>query len=275
MANETGSSLSSPNEVLFAGNLADDDMTWAVRCPSTEFAELVRRPVEWVAARVDLPGWTLFDTGERAPVPVLAREFCMNVRPAEVPDALGGLVVQGISGTNLLTVLVSPGAFEPLAARIGLSGGDPFGEFWKEIASDPANPPSGRKPLPIVSIPAIGALMAHFEILDRSETPEQQALRTATYVLGVVLDPQGHAAMLSGLDQRWTVVGGGEAPAAPLAFPPTEPRATYANLEGEGPQEDGDEGGGTVCSTVFVPEPNGPPGSGTVTVKRWKANEGS
>ena len=254
-------------EVLLAGNIADDDMMWVVRCPADELTSLVLAPVEWVAALGALPGWLFHDTGERAPAPTLTLDFAMSVSLAETPDPQARIVVQGISGTNALSVALSP-------------TGAAFGAFWDDLGRDPGNPPSMRKALPINVVAPISTLYGHFEILDRTETRERRAERTATFLLAAVLDPAGYSAMLGGLDQTVTTVGAaatgaegeGASPSA-IPFPPAAPRVLYANVENGG-DADGEPDETNVCGSLTAPFPGGQPGPPTTTVKRWGEKTG-
>lgn len=278
MANEIPSNIdpASEIEVLLAGNIADDDMMWVVRCPASELSRLVLAPREWVAALGDLPGWLYYGTGERAPTPSLTRDFAMGVQTAPVPDPLGRIVVQGISGTNVLNVVASPGGAQDALRAMGLaaSADDPFQAFWNALGSDPNNPPTLRKALPINVVSAISTLFGHFEILDREETPEQRAARTATFLLAATLDPKGYSAMLNGLDQRITVVGqgGSTVPLERVVFPTADPRVFYGNVEGEPSDADPIDDGNT-CGTIVMPNPDDPTWPPITTVKRWKHRE--
>ncbi len=285
MANENIAPIDAPVptiEVLLAGNIADDDMMWVVRCPATELPRLVRSPVEWVAALARLPGWLYFGTEEPAPMPVLTRDFAVSVQIAGASDPSGRIVVQGISGTNALTVVADAGSAAVVAAALGVPnvpGQGPFQAFWDDVSKDRANPPSMRKRLPVNVATPISRFFAHFEILDPSETPDQRALRTATYLLAAALDPAGHAAMLGGLDQQTLYIGavsagasaggGGTSAhaASPISFAASgAPSLVYANVEGKPGDGDGES---NVCSIAIGPVTGG---VGTVTgttVKRY------
>lgn len=277
-------------QVLFAGNLADDDFLWIVRCSAREYHRLIESPVAWVAALAALPGWQLYGSDHPAPVPVLAREFSMVVREATTPDPDGWLLVQGISHTNELSVFASreaairsflaQAAVAPLVAEglgitpdiaEGVSGpalleasDDPFGPFWDAVAKDPDNPPTFKKRYPVTIVRSLGRFYGHFEITEPGESPVERAARNASFLLAVATDPNGYARMLTSLDQVTLYARPEEVvEGSPIAiFPPAHgATVVYAAVDETGITT-GEDDQNTSCSMTFgetTPLPPPPP----------------
>ncbi len=222
-------------EVLFAGDLAADDPLWVVRCSVEALHAMFVNPVAWVAALIDLPGWLILGTGDKAPVPVLTNDFAMVAERTETTDPDGWVLVQGISGTNVLTLVASRNAaIQSAQLDVGGGGDDPFAAFWKAVGSDPSNQPSGRKPYPVVVLEDQARWYGHFEIRDPVTTPAELARRIASFLLASLYDPAGYAAMLSGLDQKTVHVRKGSTAGndpITIAPPASSPTTTfYANV---------------------------------------------
>ena len=285
-------------QVLYAGNLADDDFLWIVRCSAKEYHRLIETPVAWVAALAGLPGWRYFGSDQPAPAAVLSKSFAMVVQEAKVPDPDGWLLVQGISETNELTVYASreaalrsvlaqpAGVAEGLGITTNVADGisgetllsasdDPFGPFWDEVASDPNNPPTLKKKFPVTIVQPLGRFYTHFEITSPGETPAEQAARNASFLLAAVTDPDGYAKMLSSLDQvtlyaqdRGVVEG------KPIEILPA-PGITVVYAAADTPGTTVDETTSTTCNMATgQTDPPTAPTTGTpdgTTVKVYKA----
>lgn len=247
-------------EVLIAGNIADDDLMWVVRCSLKELHRLFERPVSWVAGLGSLPGWRYYGSDKPAPPPILTRDFAMLIEATKTPDPEGWVVVQGISGTNQITVLASwtsavqsllamdkvaaatarvigldlPAARSATNEALAQTQGDPFAPFWDEVARDPHNPPSLKKKLPLNVVRTASRFYAHFEILHADETSPETAARVATFALATALDPAGYAAMLNGLDQEALFVDRGsiEKGERITIEDGGRPSVVYANIDG-------------------------------------------
>lgn len=229
-------------QVLYAGNLADDDFLWIVRCSADEYVRLIQSPVAWVAALAELPGWRFAGSDQPAPPAVLLRDFTMVVREGSTRDPDGWVLVQGIGETNQLTVTASrEAAVRAAELALGQPSGDPLQAFWNEISADPSNPPTLRKPYAVTIVRRLGRYYGHFEILSGAERLSIGALRTAAYLLGASVDREGHAKMLSGLDQTTLYADGGEVlPGTRIEIRPAGPGSSivYASA--------GDTGEGTL-----------------------------
>lgn len=225
----------SPIEVLFADDLADDDHVWVVRCTVDELHRMFENPVAWVAGLADLDGWTKLGTSDKASAPLLTPDFAMVAERTEAEDPLNRVLVQGISGSNALTIVAAKGAATLSAQRATGDLDDPLAAFWKAVESDPDNQPSGKKPYPVLVLESLGRWYGHFEVRDPVMEPAPLAVRTATFLLATLFDPEGYAAMLNRLDQKPIRVKCG-APAGndPIAIvpPATAPTSTfYANAQ--------------------------------------------
>ena len=241
-------------EVLFAGNIADDDMMWVVRCSVAELARLALAPVEWVRALGGLPSWSAVG-GKSAPT--LSRDFVLVAQPTDTSDPDDWVTVQGISGTNQLSVVSSRASAVLATSAVAPPppGGKPFDAFWELVSSDPSNPPTLKKALPLNSILANSRLYLHFEILDLADTPDQRAERTVAFLLATILDPEGYAKMLNGLDQKPIVVEGGTVkPGKKIRLLPAAlPSAVYANVEGAAPGSATPEADTLICNMADGP----------------------
>lgn len=258
-------------EVLIAHDIADDDSLWVVRCLPAQLVQLLLAPVEWVASLAKLPDWLSFGTTQPAPAPTLTSDFFALFRADAVQDPLGRIVVQGISGTNQLSVTLSPTSLAPIVG--------PTQAFWDLVAADPAKP-GAKKPLPVDLIAPIATFFAHFEIGDASMTALQRAARAAQYLVAATLDPAGHAKMLSGLDQKIVPVPGSvlevQRGAATLAAAPSTvtfaPAAypapvVYGNVEGS--PADGDPPTPENCTGITGGYDGSSGTVGGVLVKRY------
>ena len=229
--------LPAPIQVLFAGDIADDDRLWVVRCSLAELRLLFLNPVVWVTALGSLPDWRPLGGGT-LPAPVLTPDFAVVAQRTDAVDPDGAVLVQGIAGTNALTV-VADRQVAILAASVTGAVADaanPFGPFWAAVASDPRNLPSGKKRFPLVVLEDRGRWYGHFEIRDAASTPDALANRVAGFLLASLYDPTGYATMLSGLDQTAVHLrGNAPVPGGPIAIagPATPPTTSlYANVVG-------------------------------------------
>ena len=295
-------------QVLLASNIASDDLLWVVRASMGELHKLFQAPVEWVASLSSLPGWIDVVTRKPAPAPILTKDFGMSLESSYREDVDGWAVVQGIGGTNQLTVVASrAGAIrslietdkvaEAVAKTLGLSvsearklsdeellraGTKPFGPFWDLVSSYDGDT-SRKKTLIVDVILDVSRFYAHFEILDRDETPEERAQRTCSFLFASVFDPEGEAEMYNGLDQEIIEVKGnqGDKKARMVVLPATDPQGFYANIESEKADSEATDGNlNAMClcfsfNGVYYP-PSAPSGGGTGTpengmLKRWGA----
>lgn len=255
MSNEASAPFVDPTqvEVLYAGNIADDDLMWIVRCSVSEFQNLILSPQDWVTALGKLPNWN-------APEPILARNFAMTVGESTVDDPDGWVTIQGISETNALTLfapkgsaarsaLLTPAFSESVAKSLGVSvdaaqsmtardiraaDADPLESFWESLALDNSTVPPQPKQLPVNVVTAMSRFYAHFEILDESEPQPDRAARIATCLLACSEDPAGFSKMLGTLSQSTQYITDGSVKAgAPITFAtplttPSEP--VYASM---------------------------------------------
>ena len=293
-------------EILMTGFIADDDLMWVVRCSVKELQRMFLSPTEWVAALGKHPRWQEAGTDRVVPAPVLTRDFVMLVQETKAVEADGWVTIQGIGGTNAITVIASRASglrsvlsMDKIAAttaeRLGtdakslavLSDADlialstsPYAAFWDEVAYDASNAPSYKKPFPVNVVLSNASFYGHFEILNPNDTPADRAARSATFALACALDPEGYAAMLGSLDQRTTYVDGGTVTLGDAIdiLPPTNPTVVYGNVE------DGGTGQSTttVCSLIAGPyEPptqQGETGTGTldgILIKRYGVEGGT
>ncbi|GEM_PF-5805649 len=293
-------------QILLASNIAADDLLWVVRASIEEVHKLFQAPVEWVSSLAFLPGWIDAVTRERAPDPVLTADFGLSLESSDREDIDGWVVIQGIGGTNQLTVVASrAGAIrsllatdkvaESVAKTLGLSvveartlsdeellraGTKPFDPFW-DLVSRYGEDVSRKKTLIVDVVLAISRFYAHFEILDRDETPEERASRTCSFLFASVFDPEGEAEMYNGLDQETLLVKDdqGEKGTRMVVLPAVDLQGFYASIEGEKTEpeaRDGDPSAMCLCYSfngVYYP-PSQPSGGGTGTpqggmLKRW------
>lgn len=303
-----GSALPLDIEVLFAGNLADDDLMWIVRCSTARLHGFVQAPVAWVASLAALPGWRYFGSDSPAPAATLLPDFAMRVESA-APDPDGWVTLQGISETNAVTLVgsldaalrsalgldrVGPEAARRLGTsvpsllaltpeRLGAEAGAVLDAFWDDVAADPKDP-ALKRPFPVNVVTSLDRFYGHFEICDARETWPQRAVRIASFLLASSSDPKGYAAMLAGLAQRTLYVGSGSARegAAIAIAPPTGPvSVSYASLSADAPEDPnttGDDEPTTACGIVdgpFVLLPTGDGGTGTASSGMVKAYGGS
>lgn len=191
-------------ELLFAGNIADDDLMWIIRCSVKEFRRMVQAPSKWVASLGGLPDWRYFDSDEPAPAPILTDDFVMAVREPKRSDPDGWVTVQGISLTNAITIL-TPYSPADSAVRTALG---PYDAFWDAVAADPASPPTYKKPFAVNVVVANSTWYGHFELMSPGQTQAERAARTATFLLATVEDAAGYAAMLNSLVQTTLFIDG-------------------------------------------------------------------
>jgi hypothetical protein len=293
-------------QVLLASNIAADDLLWVVRTSVEELHKLFQAPVEWVASLASLPGWVDAVTREPVPAAVLTADFGMSLESSDRLDPDGWAVVQGIGGTNQLTVVASRASAirsllatdkvaEAVAKTLGRSlpeakslsdaellraGWDPFGPFW-DLVSRSSGDPTQKKTLIVDIILDISRFYAHFEILDRGETLEERAKRTCSFLFASVFDPKGEAEMYNGLDQETLEVKGdqGAEGARMIVLPAVDPRGFYANIEGGKPDieaRDEDPNAECICysfnGVYYPPSWTGGSGEGAPQggmLKRW------
>lgn len=89
-------------KVLYANNLAPDDFMWSVSCTTSDLADFLLEPQNWVRCLANLPDW-------KAPgqVPVLLNPFNITLSDRILNEDHGGVLIEGISETAIVRVVVT------------------------------------------------------------------------------------------------------------------------------------------------------------------------
>lgn len=89
-------------KVLYAANLAPDDFMWSVSCTTTDLADFLLMPQNWVQCLANLPDW-------KAPgqVPVLLNPYNITLSERVLNEDHGGVLIEGISETAIVRVVVT------------------------------------------------------------------------------------------------------------------------------------------------------------------------
>lgn len=89
-------------KVLYAANLAPDDFMWSVSCTTSDLADFLLMPQNWVQCLANLPDW-------KAPgqVPVLLNPYNITLSDRVLKEDHGGVLIEGISETAIVRVVVT------------------------------------------------------------------------------------------------------------------------------------------------------------------------
>lgn len=89
-------------KVLYAANLAPDDFMWSVSCTTSDLADFLMMPQNWVQCLANLPDW-------KAPgqVPVLLNPYNITLSDRVLKEDHGGVLIEGISETAIVRVVVT------------------------------------------------------------------------------------------------------------------------------------------------------------------------
>lgn len=89
-------------KVLYADQLAPDDFMWSVSCTTTDLADFLLTPQNWVRCLANLPDW-------KAPgnVPVLLNPFNITLSDRILDEDHGSVLIEGISETAIVRVVVT------------------------------------------------------------------------------------------------------------------------------------------------------------------------
>jgi len=116
-----------PIEILFSGDLAEDDQMWIASCDPDELGKFIDDPKGWVAKLYHLADWT-----DRGNVPSILDAFNVQITSDEPgPNHKGRFIMQGITKTGMITIQISADAAASTVASV---------EGLKEFAA--ARPPN-------------------------------------------------------------------------------------------------------------------------------------
>lgn len=89
-------------KVLYADQIAPDDFMWSVSCTTTDLADFLLMPQNWVRCLANLPDW-------KAPgkVPVLLNPYNITLSEQVLSEDHGGVLIDGISETAIVRVVVT------------------------------------------------------------------------------------------------------------------------------------------------------------------------
>ena len=90
-------------KVLYRGALTNDDLMWIVECDPIDLGKLMLSPRRWVKRLGDLPDWNT-PYGDLIQAPTLLPHFVMELSQVAAPGESGRVIIEGISGTGLITV---------------------------------------------------------------------------------------------------------------------------------------------------------------------------
>jgi hypothetical protein len=89
-------------KVLYADQLAPDDFMWSVSCTTTDLADFLLEPQNWVRCLAQLPDW-------KAPgkVPILLNPFNITLSERVLQEDDGSVLIEGISETAIVRVVLT------------------------------------------------------------------------------------------------------------------------------------------------------------------------
>jgi hypothetical protein len=89
-------------KVLYADQIAPDDFMWSVSCTTTDLADFLLMPQNWVRCLANLPDW-------KAPgcVPVLLNPYNITLSERVLEEDLGSVLIEGISETAIVRVVLT------------------------------------------------------------------------------------------------------------------------------------------------------------------------
>ena len=262
----------SQTTVVFSGNLADDDRLWAVRCSVSELRNMLIAPNAWVASLAALPTWD-----PKVPAPTLADDYAVMTQRTDDVQTDGWVMVQGISGTNAITVVASrASALLAAALEVGQVP-DILAAFWAAVGIDAG---TGRKKAYKVELVAsLRRWFGHLEVANSVGTIESVATRASAYLLVSLYDTVGHAALLSELEQEISGASSEGSLPTHIRFVPatlTPTSTVYVSHREASAEDPGPTPPPTFCSFDTGPyDPTGGASVGGGIIKRYANDDPS